>query len=152
MWKNYKKLKNKVTAEIRKAKRKYYCENLTGNQNRNKSWTLLSSIVPNSRSSSSIPIIEGDVLKTANKFNSHVAVDTLNVDSSEQDVNSRLDNPVSPNLKQDLKLYFVTEEEVLNELRKFPNKKSVGVDGISQFILKLAADEIIKPITYLINK
>ena len=47
---------------------------------------------------------------------------------------------------------IVSENDVLNEIKKLKNKKSVGVDGISVQVLKSFADILSKPITYLINR
>ena len=46
----------------------------------------------------------------------------------------------------------VSEADVMIEIRKLKNKKSVGVDGICILILKTCADILLKSITHLINK
>lgn len=46
----------------------------------------------------------------------------------------------------------VTELDVLKEMYALKNKKSAGVDGISSFILKLCGPEIVRSITYIINR
>ena len=42
--------------------------------------------------------------------------------------------------------------DVLKEMFALKNKKSTGVDGISTFVLKLCGPEIVRSITYLINR
>ena len=49
-WKEYKRLKNKVTLESRKSKKKYYSGQLGQCKDRNKSWKVLKSVIPNKSS------------------------------------------------------------------------------------------------------
>ena len=51
-----------------------------------------------------------------------------------------------------LKLSPVTEMDVLKDIFALKNKKSAGIDGISSYILKICGFEIVKSITYIINR
>ena len=53
LWKQYKHLKNKVTTEIRKAKRKYICDKLSNETKRNESWKTLKFLMGKCKSSNS---------------------------------------------------------------------------------------------------
>ena len=149
-WKEYRRLRNKVTSENRKLKKKYYFDKLCECQNRGQSWKVLKSITTNKSSSSTIPISSNDTLSVANKFNFHfanVANDLINgFDANLNDVvySSDVDNVFV--------LHTVQEKDILKEILNLKNKKSVGVDDISTFILKTCANELIGSITYLINK
>ena len=46
----------------------------------------------------------------------------------------------------------VVEEEVKIIINNLNNKKSSGHDGITNFLLKNVADEIISPLTYILNQ
>ena len=46
----------------------------------------------------------------------------------------------------------VSEKETLNIISKLKNKKNYGIDGISNVLLKSIANEIIKPLTLIINQ
>ena len=72
LWKQYKHLKNKVTTEIRKAKRKNICDKLSNETNRNESWKTLKSLMGKCKSSNSaFPKENSSII--ANKLNNHFA-------------------------------------------------------------------------------
>ena len=73
LWADYRRLKNKVTSENRKLKKKYYYEKLCQNQSRNESWNVLKSLTSNTTFSSTIPLSSKDNFSTANEFNFHFA-------------------------------------------------------------------------------
>ena len=51
-----------------------------------------------------------------------------------------------------MKMKFVKEEAVDSIINKFKNKTSRGIDGMSNQILKIAKSELLRPLTFLINK
>ena len=51
-----------------------------------------------------------------------------------------------------LKLTLVSQSDVIKEVQRMKNKKSVGLDSISVYVLKESICDIIEPVTYLINK
>ena len=148
-WKEYRRLKNKVTFENRKAKKKYYCEMLSKTQNRSQSWNVLNSLISNGRSSSSFVSPCNDNENMANKFNLHFAnvAQSLLIDKCEITSPTKLQC-----VDKSLSLSTVYERDVLKEIFKLKNKKSVGIDGISTYIIKMCANELVGSITYLINK
>ena len=80
-WIEYRRLRNKVTSENRKFKKKYYSDKLCECQSRSQSWKVLKSITTNKSSSSTIPISSNDTQNVADKFNFHfanVAIDLIN--------------------------------------------------------------------------
>ena len=155
-WKAFKKLKNKVTLQSRKAKRKYFIEQIVGIKGRSQSWTVLSSLLSKKDTSSYFQVPLDDCQKMANEFNEHFAsvANNMNNDIHVEEQSSGLDNEnfVFDATKHDLlELSPVLEIDVLKELMAFPNKRSAGLDGISIETLKKSADAIIKPLTYIIN-
>ena len=153
-WKEYKRLKNKVTFEIRKSKKNYYSEKLAQCNDRNQSWKILKSLVPSRSSSSSFPNNELDNSMQANEFNNHFANVAESLRSDLYNGSSNCTHQSTEHVKpeESFVLSPVSEDEVLKLIHALKNKKSVGVDNISSFILKLSAPVIVKPLTYLLNK
>ena len=150
LWKKYRQFRNKVTSVIRKAKKLYYVEKLSKRSNRNESWNILKSFLPN-KGSSNLPC--DDSHSKASEFNNHfanVAPDLLREHECTETDSSVSPKPVS--FQSKFEFTVVSETEVLRELQKLKNKKSVGIDGISVQTLKSCADILIKPITHLINR
>ena len=148
-WKEYRKMRNKVTFEIKKAKKQYYSDKIRESQGRSQSWEILKLLIPSK--SSETTHTGDDSQKLASKFNSHFA-NVANAHAFENDKSKRipLGNKQSDDIS--LKLSPVTEMDVLKEIFALKNKKSVGCDGISSYILKICGFEIVKSITYIINK
>ena len=46
----------------------------------------------------------------------------------------------------------ISQTEILKQIKSMKTKKSVGLDGISMYILKESITEMIEPFTYIINK
>ena len=64
-------MRNKVTFEIKKAKKQYYSDKIRESQGRSQSWKILKLLIP---SKSSEPThIGDDSQKLASKFNNHFA-------------------------------------------------------------------------------
>ena len=72
-WKEYRQLRNKVTFEIKKAKKKYYTEKIQESQGRAQSWEILKLLIPKSKDSMNSIDSNTDDAKLANDFNSHFA-------------------------------------------------------------------------------
>ena len=72
------------------------------------------------------------------------------IDMSENDMtyNYRLTNPVHS------RFFFSppSEKETLNIISKLKHKKKYGIYGISNVLLKSIANELIKPLTLVINQ
>ena len=149
-WKDYRKMRNKVTIEIKRAKKSYYAEKIRDSQGRSKSWEILKLLMPQK---SSDPMQDtGDNETLANKFNNHFA----NVAKSLAPKDDRIKNtPITSGNKcndKSFKLSLVSEADVLKEICALKNKKSVGVDGISPYILKLCSFELVKCLTFIVNR
>ena len=54
--------------------------------------------------------------------------------------------------KSELSEKFVKEEAVDSIINKLRNETSLGIDGISNQIVKIAKAELLRPITFLINQ
>ena len=154
-WKEYKRLKNKVTLEIRKSKKKYYSEQLGQCRDRNQSWKILKSVIPSSSSSSAFSHDPDENAKLSHEFNAHFANVATNVRKKNglHDIPIENSNESLPfHVRHQFEFSLVCEDEVLKHLYSLKNTKSVGIDNISSFILKTSAPVIVKSLTYLINK
>ena len=155
-WKKYRELRNKVTSVIRKAKKRYYIEKLANCSDRNESWKILKSFLPNNKSSSNISCENSD--NKATQFNDHFAGVASELLRNQHIAEEEVTNGTVPKVNKaipcqnTLTFTIVSENDVLNEIKKLKNKISVGVDGISVQVLKSFADILSKPITYLINR
>ena len=135
---------------MRKAKKQYYVDKLSECSGRNQSWSIIKSLMPNkndTKSSSNIP--RNDSLSKATEFN-HCQRQLLQIwcKNNLKLITLHRALPCQTNLT----FTAVSEGEVMNEINKLKNKKSVGIDGISVQILKSCADILIQTITYISNK
>ena len=71
-WKSYRKMRNTVTYEIKKAKKLYYSDKIRDCQSRKNSWEILKLLLPN-KSTDSFNIMNSKHDKIANEFNKHFA-------------------------------------------------------------------------------
>ena len=154
LWKEYKKLRNKVTFVIRKTKRQYYVDKLAECPGKNQTWTVLKSFLPNNNTSSNL--VCDDSYSKACEFNDHfanVATDLLNKRNNCVGDCHAFNLPEQGKRENTFTAFnLVSEVEVMDEIIRLKNKKSVGVDNISVQVLKSCSDILIKAITYLINK
>ena len=151
LWKLYKRMKNKVTTEIRKSNRKYICDKLSEVTNRNESWTTLKSLMGNCNSSNStFPKENSSVI--ANEFNNHFADIATNVCTNNTRANNRLYSHGEKVSDRKFKFVNVSQSYVLKQVMSMKTKKSVGLDEISMYILKESISEMIESFTFLINK
>ena len=146
----YRKLRNKVTFEIRKAKRKYFTDKFSNvNSDPRQTWKILKSVISGNKCDSSI----GDMnesCKVADEFNSYFASIGTTLADQIPTVHFSYENNVP--LDSTFSFTPISETETLDLIRKLKNKKSIGLDGISVFVLKLSAKVIAPTLTYLINK
>jgi len=160
-WENYRQARNKTTALIRKSKINFFNKAISENQNVNYLWQHLKHMNVCDSSSTYPEVIEmnndtiTNTTEIANVLNSHF-VSISNIIEKENNLHNHFSS-----LKEclDKKLegnYFdikpITVHEVKHLLNKLNTNKSTGLDGIGPKILKLCWDNIVIPITYLINK
>ena len=90
----------------------------------------------------------------ANSFNKYFSnigpslSEKIDMSGNDMTYNDYLTNPVHSQFS----FSPVSEKETLNIISKLKNKKSYGIDGISNVLLKSIANEIIKPPTLIINQ
>ena len=146
----YRKLRNKVTAEIGKAKKKYYSDKLSEfNNSPNNTWKTLKSFIPKKKGDSSVTVNSSSATETANRFNTFFAEVGSSLADKVPDAPHVREN--ENHVEDSFEFTSVNETDVLSIIRNLRNTKSVGLDSISVFVLKLCALEIAPSISYLIN-
>lgn len=151
-WKDYKKLRNEVTACTKKEKKAYRKRLLAECTNRNNTWKVLKSFLPRNDRNVNIPC-EDDSFTQACVFNDHfsnVATNLLNANQQNK-MSSKSEFKAIPRDKI-FEFSLVSEVDVMKEIKNLKNKKSVGIDGISIQVLKSCGHILGKSITYFINQ
>ena len=150
MMSQYRLLRNKVTLEVRKAKRKYFTDKFSNMRvDPRKTWKVLKSVISDNKSDSSIcdTSVSRDKAEEFNSFFSDIG--TTLADKIPTTTHS-FDNNVI--LNSTFNFTSICQTETLKLIKGLKNKKSTGLDGIPVSILKLSAAEISPSLTYLINK
>ena len=142
----YRKLRNKVTAEIGKAKKKYYTKLFSHSSKQ--TWKTLKSVIPDQKSKESVTVTSGDNAEVANRFNNFFAEVGSKLADKVPHVPASDENATS---NDSFEFTHINNTDVLDIIHKLKNTKSVGLDDISVLALKMCALEITPSITYLIN-
>jgi len=148
----YKKLRNKVKNLVRKAKKEYFQKLIERDNNIASVWRALNVFTKGHRSTSA------DIPKnlTANVFNNHF----LSVSESLIEPRTNVyecSNPLHDFCKQKTSgqdpfvIPFLSVSELGKYISRLENKKSSGLDGISNQLLKLSLPYIIDSLTYVFN-
>ena len=158
-WTTFRCLRNKCTALVKKAKSNYYLALTDKNLNNpQKFWQTIKSLSP--KNSSSLPtciVSESatiyDKAEMLNCFNKHFVSSGFFFDKevmSPTAAQAPLSNAETP---LDTKFNFrpFTIAEVHKTLTKLDLKKPAGPDNIAVYFLKIAADFIAEPLTYIYN-
>ena len=141
----YRKLRNKVTAEIGKAKKEYYSDKLAEVNNSKSTWKTLkldevTRQLPSIRAVQLRPQINSTIFWQ--KWVSNLANKVPDIPLARENVKP---------IEDSFTFTAVNEVDVKDIIRNLRNTKSTGLDDISIFVLKLCANEISPSITYIIN-
>lgn len=162
MKKYYKKYRNGLNIIIRHTKDKYYENKINQvSGNKKKLWLTLNDITNRQRQSQTIHNIEhNDTLidalkepvKVSNIFNSHFVKVGEGVANTIPDCENRdiLIEPVVTSIFDKFKI--ISEDEVLKHINSLRGGSGPGADGITAVTLKNIANEILKPLTFIVNK
>ena len=161
MWNDYRSLRNKVNSMVKTSKKEYLHNEMKTN-NSSKVWKGLRCVVPGKTKSCNITSIvtqEGEITnpkEIANGINDYFANVGPNLANKIPDVCDTSNIPQRYNDKRGehsgvFNFNFVDEQYVLKHLKSLANNKAIGVDNISAKLLKASAEEIVVPLTYLVN-
>ena len=123
-------------------------------------WKIVNSVInPNHKTETEITIEGSKNDAAANKLNSHFIKKIIKLQekidpSLKEDPFRRLEQKIERIGKKGAKFGFqkVSEKQVRKIIANLRKNSSAGPDGIDPHIIKIAADVIIGPLTYLINK
>ena len=159
--KELKKHNNYCNKLIKKAVREMNGQNITSVSSVKEVWNSLNDILKPDRVARNSLKIETenksieDPLELAESFNNFFKEKVEGL--APRIKNDRLTDPL-PRLREKLhdcnlkfSLKTVSESEVLKILKSLKPKKSYGIDGITAEVLKLGADVLVVPLTYIIN-
>lgn len=153
---HYKQYKKIYRAVIRKAKYLHNNSRYWGARNKSKAaWQIINNNFCNGSKHTISEIIEdnntyNNPIVIANKFNNYFVNITEKYVSKFN--NSNFNAGCVRTISNSLYLDPVTPREVLNTILGLKSSNSVGVDGISANILRHAAENLVPPLTCLINR
>ena len=159
---NFKTYERIVKNKIEETKQKYFFDKFTTQKNdMKKTWGTIDETLNRKRKSTEYPAEffynnrtirdSKDIANSFNEYFSSIGPSlSENIDVSGQDTsyNGYLTNPVNSQFS----FTPVSENEILKIIKSLKNKKSYGIDGISNVLLKSISNEIIKPLTLIINQ
>ncbi len=155
-WLYFKQLRNKCTVMIRKAKSEYFLDKTKKSANASKFWKNIKfltgnrsvSALPNCITKDGIKIV--DKLQMFNCFNSHFTESgSLFQTNNYTTVNSEFLNAERHLWTTEFIFNRITTSDVCSALQNLDVNKSSGPDLIEPLFLKLAANIISQPLSYL---
>lgn len=142
----YQGLRNKVTHMIRSSKIKMFNDKINSKIKHPKGFHSAlkqHSIVENKRINSSLPPCDPTKLNKCFLANNNAKIDGSKIDKEIQDI---LKNSLPPSFK----FKQVPEEEIIKVIKSIKTN-ACGVDKISSYFLKLAINQLAKPLTNIVN-
>ena len=159
-WKLYRKLRNRVTSQIRVAKKNYISNSIESCKGKSGDvWKSLQYVLPKKNKSCAVTQIKhegndvSDKKEIAELFNSHFVSIGKKIQgniqiSSDKDCNKQTPPSTNTNL-----FHFseTCESEVLDIIKSLQVKKASGLDNIPVSIVQQTASYIVKPLVHIIN-
>jgi len=159
LWDEYRSLRNSVNSMIKRSKKNFINDEIQSKDPK-KIWKGLRHIVPGKTKDCNIKSIMTETgektssYDIANELNDYFANIGPNLAKKISDDNVRNDiHHVCTNANNSSTFNFnlVTENCVLEQIQLLSNNKATGVDNMCVKLLKLSADVIVAPLTYIIN-
>ena len=158
-WQHFRYLRNKCVSQIRKAKADFYVNEICDSTNNpSKFWKMIKSLSSGTRDTVLPNTLKlNDEIITEKKsmldsLNQHFISSGLLFEQEMKQDMSQVDYSLSgENVLCDFDLALIAKEEVYNALIKLNTKKSSGPDGLDPYFLKIAAEHIAEPLTYIFN-
>jgi hypothetical protein len=152
----YKKVRNRVKNLVRDSKKDLFCKLVENNKNTAQIWRALNALSKGSSNKT-----RGSVPKTltADALNSHFLSIPTGI-AAQQNFSNNAD-AITDELRQHcsqanegkrpFKIPPIGIHEVGKHISKLDNKKSSGLDGISNYLLKLSLPYVVESLTYIFN-
>ena len=161
LFQNYKKLRNKVTKELRQVRRNYYTDKIENAQGCPKRiWKTLKELLPRRQNAAPSSVNYNgesftDSFDIASAFNTHftsIANNLLDKQGIQRGAATEWKNLQKPNLNRPaFHIPPITQEFVSNQIKHMSSAKSTGLDDISVKILKHSSTAIVPSLTKLFN-
>ena len=161
-WVTYKKIRNKVNAELYKAKRSFFCKKINDcaqAKDPKQSWKLINELLgKNNRANNVAQLKTDDIIitndrKIAESFNDYFV--NIGAKLANEIENNLLDSNSSENnfFRPDIQFKFseINQHEVFLQLDKLKTSKSTGIDNIPARALKISAVIITPSLTWIFN-
>ena len=154
---NYKKQRNKVTMLVRKAKQMYIKKIVGNSKDTRQIWNGMNEITNKKKTQNNQP----QILLTPNELNDYfltcprklVSSSYGTVNNTEHNIDERLQKYCEEKLtnKDNFTIPLLGCHEVGKLIYKLKNKRSVGPDEISTYIVKITLPYILEHLTYAYN-
>jgi hypothetical protein len=145
-WSSYKRLRNAVTAKIRKEKSTYYTTQLSADKSSKDMWRTLNKTLPKKNTTETNK--SGNL--TAEGLNAFFSSIARTLCSSFK--NNCPPSILCPRANSSFQLQEVDASFIRRELSKLKATKATGLDGIPARLLRDASESIAMPITRIINQ
>jgi hypothetical protein len=150
----YKKQRNVVSAKVKAAKEAYITKIVGDNYDTAHIWRAINTITHKSTRSNSLD----NIVASPDDFNDHfVSVSSLTNSTSKQ-AHHEYSNPLLAQFCKDhilpgdsFRIPEIAVHEVGGYISSLKDKKSMGLDNINSFILKLALPFIVETLTFIYN-
>ena len=152
-WANYKKVRNEITGDLRRAKSRFFCEKINSAKSTAAYWKVLSKAANPKRRQHIGPIRRDDKTLTvrddekANLMNVFFATVGIEISRNPSCTRKAVSNDGSP--VQTISSCSIPEESVSRKIKALKPNKAVGPDGITPKLLRLAEPAIVSPLTKL---
>lgn len=173
-WEKYRVQRNRVTKLRKESKTKYMKDKCTSVSNNNKDfWKMVKPLMSNKTKGADTDIVLfnnktviSDPVKASNIFNEYFVNVAASIGKSDEITGQETFNDIVEahdghesvryiqqhlSMKDVLTFSSVSEKHVYKKLRRLDVKKATGFDAIPPKLIKIAADCLCKPVTYLIN-
>ena len=159
---NFKTYERILKNMIEESKQKYYFDTFSAQKNDiKKTWATIDEKLNRKKNTADFPEeflykekTITDLKDIANSFNEYFSnigpslSEKIDMSESTMTYSDYLTNPAHSRFS----FTPISEKETLNIINNLKNKKSYGIDGISNVLLKSIANEILKPLTLIINQ
>ncbi|KAK3091810.1 hypothetical protein FSP39_022788 [Pinctada imbricata] len=164
-WEKYRKQRNLCTSIRRKSINKYFLERCAGGPKSTDFWPTIKPFITNKGNSikKDIVLSENDTLvcdqssvsETFNEFFVNVAknigINSIDVDETHPSV-QKIQNHLSNTCTEEPFIFEPVDESFVSKcIGKLGVRKATGIDGISAKIVKMVGNDILKPLTCIVN-
>ena len=154
-WEEYRRARNKCNAKIKEAKRKYHRELIENNSNNpRKFWDAVKEVFPTKSKLSVSSTTKSENIDLVNKFSRYFGKTVSELKSKAaffSDYIWRYHGRKGIRTTQSFRFAYVPKTFIEKQLKSLKRKKAAGPDELPPGMIKDCRNEILNPLTYLIN-